>query len=77
MVETVRRVAQRDWFVEDSHGNRQDVRAGKDYEQTKKVWDDNTVTLFSRFWVRVPADVFGVARAMHAEDIGLLPHHQE
>lgn len=50
---------------------------GKSYDVTKRVWDDNTVALFNRFWVRVPADVFGVAREMHAEDIGLATNHQE
>lgn len=71
MVATVRRVANRDWHVEDRRGNRQDVHAGKDYETTKDVFDDGTVILFNRFWVRVPAEVFGVSRPMYAEDIGL------
>ncbi len=71
MVETVRRVAQRNWHIEDSFGNRQDVVAGKDYQQTKEVRGDGTVMLFSRFWVRVPAEVFGVSRPMYPEDIGL------
>lgn len=71
MVDVVERIAQRDWYIEDSFGQRQDVFAGKSYDTTKKVWDDGTVTLFNRFWVRVPAEVFGLARPMHAEDIGL------
>lgn len=58
MVAIVERTAHRDWFVEDQDGNRQDVHAGESYTTTRTVWEDGTVTLFSRFWVRVPLDVF-------------------
>lgn len=71
MVDVVERSALRDWHIEDNHGNRQEVFAGKEYHTTRRVYDDGTVMLFNRFWVRVPAEVFGICRPMHAEDIGL------
>ena len=57
-MQVVERTARRDWFIEDQEGNRQDVYAGKSYTTTRSIWPDGTVTLFSSFWVRVPADVF-------------------
>lgn len=65
MVATVERMALRDWHIEAANGDRQDVVKGKTYTTTENVWEDGTVTLFSRFWVRVPLDVFEMSTCPH------------
>jgi len=58
MVAIVERMAIRDWSIEAQNGDHQDIRKGQTYTTIEDIHDDNTITVFSRFWVRVPLNVF-------------------
>lgn len=47
-----------DWHVQAENGDRQECRRGKEYTITEPNGCDD-VTLFSGFWVRAPARIFG------------------
>lgn len=51
------RICIEDWHVEALNGDRQDCVRGKEYT-TSRTWNDGTVTVLSRFWVRAPASIF-------------------
>jgi hypothetical protein len=57
MVDIVERMAIRDWAIQASNGDRQEVHKGQSYTTTQRV-KDGMVTLFNRFWVPVPLSVF-------------------
>ena len=52
------RICLRDWFVEAENGDRQECKRGKTYTTGAPRASDNTVVVFSSFWVRAPADIF-------------------
>lgn len=58
MVDVIERIARKEWEITAENGDHFKVEAGKQYTTTIRPYEDGTVTLFSRFWVRVPFDVF-------------------
>lgn len=62
-METQEAVCIKDWHVEAQNGDRQDCHWGKTY--TVHLHDDGeTVTVFSRFWVRAPKEIFAGFRPL-------------
>ena len=57
-MKTKQRLCGRKWSVTAENGDHFAVERGKEYTTTAWVHDDNTVTVFSNFWVRVPIGVF-------------------
>lgn len=51
------RICLKNWFIEAENGDRLELHRGKSYT-TSASQPDGTVTVFSRFWVTVPLDVF-------------------
>jgi hypothetical protein len=58
MVDIVERIARKKWEITAQNGDHFETVPGKQYTTMLRPWDDGTVTVFSRFWVRVPFDVF-------------------
>lgn len=57
-MQTRQRLCGKFWCITAKNGDYFELERGKEYT-TSKLYDDNTVTVFSNYWVpRVPVDVF-------------------
>jgi hypothetical protein len=57
----------KDWHIEAENGDRQECRRGKTYTTTKP--ENGEVTVFSRFWVKAPADIFAGWQSLYDKRI--------
>lgn len=53
----IERLCGRNWFIEAKNGDRLDLVRGKEYTTSATV-TDGEVTVFSKFWVKAPIDIF-------------------
>lgn len=56
-MEVIQRLCVKDWAIEATNGDRLALTRGKEYTTSAGVMNGE-VTVFSRFWVRAPVDVF-------------------
>lgn len=57
-MQTKQRLCGKFWSISAENGDYFEVKRGKEYTTTAKIHNDNTVTVFSNYWVRVPVNVF-------------------
>ena len=55
-MKTYHRICIKDYAVEDSEGNKLELKRGTEYTTSEE--ENNNVVVFSKFWVRVPFDIF-------------------
>lgn len=56
-METYKRICIKDWAIEAENGDRQELKRGKEYI-TSVPRKDDSVIVFSTFWVSAPLDIF-------------------
>lgn len=57
-MQVIERIARKKWEITAENGDHFETVPGKTYTTTVNPCEDGMVTVFSRFWVRVPFDVF-------------------
>jgi len=55
-VKTYHSICIKDYTIEDSEGNKLELKRGKEYAISPK--ENGKCVVFSNFWVRVPANLF-------------------
>jgi hypothetical protein len=58
-MQTFNRICIKDYELEAKNGERLILKRGKEYTTSPEV--DGEVTVFTNFWVKIPADVFAGA----------------
>ena len=58
MVAITQRLCGEDWHIEAQNGDRCELERGREYTTTAEVYEDDTVTVFTNFWVRAPVSIF-------------------
>ena len=58
------RKAIKDWSIIAENGDFFEIKKGKKYTTSETRDRDDTVVVFSNYWVRVPRDMFGKARPL-------------
>lgn len=64
MAKTFERLCVEDVHTTESPNSLKLLEKGKSY-LTSQVWEDDTVTVFTDYWIKVDADVFSIARDNH------------
>jgi hypothetical protein len=60
----VKRICVEEHTITDTKGTSFTIEKGKEYTTSKNVKDDGTVTVFSRYWVRVPISIFAGEKSL-------------